>query len=77
MLFAYMKVIKIFRSRNKMFINDSDHFNYQKLHNEIIEKYSEMLKFIPNNFKTQEAFEKAIKKDLSALAYAPACYRFH
>ena len=55
-----MKVTKIFRSRNKMFINDSDHFNYQKLHNEIIEKYSEMLKFIPNNFKAQEVFEKAI-----------------
>ena len=62
MLFAYMKVIKIFRSRTKMFINDSDHFNYKTLHNEIIENYSEMLKFIPNNFKTQEVFEKAIKK---------------
>ena len=33
-----------------MFINDSDHFNYQTLHNEIIEKCSEMLKSIPNNF---------------------------
>ena len=55
-----MKVTKIFRSRNKMFINDSDHLNYQKLHNEIIGKYSETLKFIPNNFKTQEVFEKAI-----------------
>ena len=62
MLFPYMKVIKIFSSRTKMFINDSDHFNYQKLHNEIIENYPEMLKFIRNNFKTQEVFEKAIKK---------------
>ena len=50
----------------------SNHFNYQKIHNEIVEKYSKMIKLIPDHFKTQK-IEKGIKKNLSELGYAPAC----
>ena len=69
---------KIFESLNtKIFINDSNHFNYQKIQNELKKKYSEMLNLIPDHFKSQKVCERAIKKDLSTFACVSACYETH
>ena len=40
-----------------------------------VKKDPEMLKFVPDDFKTQETYEKAVKKSLFALMHVSNQYK--
>ena len=40
-----------------------------------VKKDTEMLKFVPDDFKTQETYEKAVKKSLFALMHVSNQYK--